>query len=55
MTADTLGTTVNQLQSQVDLRNAIRWKIIFAGGLVTINSIKKEIQAAKEQRITVGD
>jgi len=55
MTADALGVAVNELQSQVDLRNALRWKTIFAGGLVTIDSIKKEMQAAKEQRIAIGD
>ena len=54
LAADTLGSAVTELRAQVDLRSAIRWKGIFAGGLVKLDSIKKEIQAAKMQRVPVG-
>jgi len=54
LASDVLGAAVNEMRVQIDLRAAMRWKVIFAGGLVKLESIQKEIEAARMQRISLG-
>jgi hypothetical protein len=50
MTAETLAYLVNELLQQSDVRGAIRWKMIFSGGVVSQERLRKEITAAIGER-----
>lgn len=51
MTAETLAHIVTQLQATVDLRAALAWKRLFAGGLVLPASFDRELNEARAERI----
>ncbi len=55
MTADTLAQLVNQLLRQPDLRGAIRWNMLFNGGLITMARVQEEIAAAQAERCELRD
>ena len=46
ITAESLAHVVNQLLDRPDIRGAIRWKMIFSGGLITRKILETEIAAA---------
>ena len=50
MTADTLWFMVNELRARTDIRNCIRWKTLFAGGLIKDREIESEIRAVAQER-----
>ncbi len=50
LTATTLLEMVTALKKQIDIRSSIQWRLIFAGGLITPNSIEKEITKAINER-----
>ena len=50
MTAGTLTYMVYELRKRPDVRNAVRWKMLFSGGLVESGEIDREVQAAVSER-----
>src|SRR5205807_10630802 len=49
LTAETLAKMVERIQSSVDIRAAIDWKRLFAGGALNIDSFAREMgEASKE-------
>ncbi len=55
MTAATLGYLVNELLRRSDIRNSIRWKMLFSGSQIQRRDIDLELQAAAEERCDVRD
>jgi hypothetical protein len=54
MTAATLAKTIRSLTEAPDLRNSIRWKLAFTGGLITTARIVKELRRTKQERFESG-
>jgi hypothetical protein len=50
ITADTLAHLVKQLLGRADIRGAMRWNMIFSGGLITRQILEAEINAASQER-----
>ncbi len=50
ITAESLAHVVNHLLHRPDIRGAIRWKMIFGGGLITLKILDSEISAAAQER-----
>jgi hypothetical protein len=50
MTADTLAYLVKQLLQRSDMRSALRWKLIFSGGIINRENLKREIASAMAER-----
>jgi hypothetical protein len=50
MTADTMTYMINELRKRPDVRNALRWKMLFSGGPIQNVEIDREIQAADAER-----
>jgi len=50
MTAKDLWTMVQALRSKPDIRNCVRWNILFAGGLIRTQQINTEINAVTQER-----
>ncbi len=55
VTADLLAHVVAELQGQVAVRNAVRWRRVFAGGLLRLQIVREEISAALSQRVERGE
>jgi hypothetical protein len=55
LTAETLSKIVGRIQSSIDVRAAINWKRLFAGGAVTIEAFDREMSAASNERIRVSE
>jgi hypothetical protein len=53
--ASTLVTMVMQLRGSADLRNSVRWRSLFSGGLISQVTISKELRAVKTERFDSGD
>ena len=54
MTAATLASIIESLSVDPGLRNSIRWKAAFTGGLITTASILKELKRTKQERFESG-
>lgn len=54
LTATTLSQTVNLLKENIDIRNGIQWRLIFAGGIISIGSVASEIAKTKSERYPRG-
>jgi hypothetical protein len=50
MTADVVAYMVRRLRQQPHLRNALRWKMFFKGGSMTIKDFDNEIKEAQTER-----
>lgn len=55
MTAQVLATMVGRIQSSTDIRAAINWKRLFAGGPVIVDSFERELAEAVSERIRVSE
>ena len=55
LTAETLAKMVDRIQSSIDIRAAINWKRLFAGGALNIDSFVREIGEASKERIRVSE
>jgi hypothetical protein len=55
MTAEVLSKIVGRIQSSIDIRAAINWKRLFAGGTVTVQAFDREIGLASNERIRVSE
>ncbi|MDR3721293.1 MAG: hypothetical protein P4L00_06810 [Candidatus Acidoferrales bacterium] len=55
MSAETLAHLVNELLKRPDIRVAIRWKMIFSGGLILPRNFETEIEAASTERCELRD
>ena len=55
MTAETLAYSVKELRTRPDIRNAIRWKLVFSGGLIQPYEIDREIGAAVTERCEIRE
>jgi len=51
MTASTLAFMVETFRNNPDLRNTIRWKAVFVGGLIEDSRLFKLIEEAKHERV----
>jgi hypothetical protein len=54
VTATTLADAVDVVRGAVQLRVAVPWKRVFAGGLVTVDSIQTEFEAVRTRRYQDG-
>jgi hypothetical protein len=54
-TAETLAHAVSRLRAQPDIRNAIRWKMLFKGGMIQYHEIDREIEEAISERCETRD
>ncbi len=50
MTADALAHMVSELKRKPDTRNAVRWKMLFRGGLIEKSDIDREVREALTER-----
>ena len=50
MTADTMTYMINELRKRPDIRNALRWKMLFSGGPIQSVEIDREVRAAEAER-----
>ena len=50
ISAATLAGLVESLQKEPDLRNAIRWRTLLAGGLVDLREFQRELDLARNER-----
>jgi hypothetical protein len=48
--AATLSYLVNELRQRSDIRNSVRWNMLFSGGQIKIRDIDREIRATTEER-----
>jgi len=55
VSAETLAKMVERIQSSVDIRAAINWKRLFAGGALSIDSFIREMGEASKERIRVSE
>jgi hypothetical protein len=55
VTAQTLATMVGRIQSSTDIRAAINWKRLFAGGALTADAFEREMSEAASERIRVSE
>ena len=55
LTGDVLAGIIGRVQSSTDLRAAINWKRLFAGGLLTIAAFDREIGEASTERIRASE
>jgi hypothetical protein len=55
VTASVLAQTVVELQREVGIRNALRWRRLFSGGVMHLESTKQEIRNALSQRLDRGE
>jgi hypothetical protein len=55
VTADLLAEAVAELQDQVAVRNALRSRRVFAGGLLKLQIVREEIRDALSQRVERGE
>jgi hypothetical protein len=54
MTAETLGTIVRDLTNVSDFRNSVRWKLLFTGGLIEIDRLRRELKRVEVERFEPG-
>lgn len=54
LSAKTLAETVDFVRGNVELRAAVAWKRVFAGGLVSIGAIRQEFDAVRGRRYQAG-
>ncbi len=54
-TADRLADTVDLLQGNVGIRNALKWRHLLSGGMIERKALEMEIQAALSQRLERGE
>jgi hypothetical protein len=54
MTAGTLASTIRSLSEAPDLRNSLRWKLAFTGGLIATARLVKELNRTKTERFESG-
>ncbi|MGI9074285.1 MAG: hypothetical protein ACR2JB_23895 [Bryobacteraceae bacterium] len=52
LAAASLSEIVTELQRQPDLRSAIRWRPLLAGGLLQITEFRRELDQARSERCT---
>lgn len=50
MTATVLAHTIDRLRDQPDIRNAMRWKMLFKGGIVEDRDVERELREATTER-----
>jgi hypothetical protein len=55
MTAETLSYLVNELRRRPDIRNSVRWNMLFSGGQIHARGIDSEIQSTIEERCDTRD
>jgi len=55
MTASTLAFMVESFRDNPHLRNAIRWKAVFVGGLIEDARLSRLIEEAKQERVEIRE
>lgn len=55
LTAETLSGMVQSLTKRPDIRNAVRWRRLFAGGSIEFNAFERLIKEATEGRYERGE
>jgi hypothetical protein len=55
MTANTLAFMIEAFRENLGLRNVIRWRSLFVGGLIEDAKLSKLIREAKQERIEPGE
>jgi hypothetical protein len=50
LSVNTLANIVENLQREPDLRNAIRWRTLLAGGAVELSEFQRELRQARSER-----
>ena len=55
LTADSLADLVGMFRNNIPLRPAIRWRSMFAGGIVRAPNIGRDLECAREERYSVGE
>src|SRR5437899_8416967 len=54
LAAETLASTVEALSTQSELRSAVRWSRVLLGGRILLDAIRREIEAARVERMPRG-